>query len=134
MLYEILLVLISIIHAILLLLALVIPFSSNNLCIMMYVLFVPFVVFHWLLNNNMCSLTLLEKYIRTKLGNDKIENVDCFTCRLIHPVYDFVNNYNNFSNLIYTTAFLLWSLCVYKLYKKIKSNEITKLEDFFNRK
>lgn len=85
---------------------------------------------HWILNNNTCFLTLLEKFIRNKNGIS-INNEDCFTCRLIEPVYDFKKNYNKLSNIIYLGTTSLWILSFFKLYNKYKSGEIKNIYDFY---
>jgi len=82
---------------------------------------------HWLFNQNICALTLAEKYIKKKLGN--YDDDDCFTCKLIEPVYDFKNNYKAYSILIYVITIMLWLLSSGKLLYKWKSGHINNIYD-----
>ena len=52
--------------------------------------------------------------------------------RLIHPIYDFTNNHEQFSNFIYTATLFLWGITIYKLYSKVKSGEIESWKDIFS--
>jgi len=131
--YNILLGLISLVHFIILISMVTIPFTNYTYLLFCYIIFVPFIVFHWVIKNNICFLTLLEKIIRIKLGNANIKNVDCFTCRLIEPVYDFVDDNKKFTHIIYTIVIGLWLLCIFKIYKKIKNNEINNFIDIFKK-
>ncbi len=85
-------------------------------------------IFHWILSDNTCFLTLVEKYLRTRNG-ETINNSDCFTCRLIEPVYDFEKNNKSFSDVIYLTTIFLWVISFTKLYKKYSSGEIKSFYD-----
>ena len=82
------------------------------------------------MNNNTCSLTVAEKYIRQKTYGVILNDDECFTYNLIAPIYDFNKNYETFSNFIYIATFSLLSLASYKLYKKIYNGEIKTIEDF----
>ena len=70
---------------------------------------------HWLLNNNTCCLTVLEKYIRQKTVSTKINEEDCFTYQLVAPIYDFSKNHEAFSTFIYILTISVWLLSVYNL-------------------
>lgn len=97
-----------------------IPLVTNNIMLLlMHVIIIPFIILHWILNNNECSLTTIEKLIKQKYYNDN--NYVCFTCKLIEPVYDFKNNYYNFYALIYGITIILWLICIYKIYKQLKN-------------
>jgi len=98
------------------------------------VIILPFIVLHWIVNDNTCALTVAERYLRknvNKNNNVDISHDDCITCQLIEPVYDFKNNYKSFSKTIYTATFILWSIGVLKLYFKYKTGKINKFSDLF---
>jgi hypothetical protein len=86
---------------------------------------------HWLLNNNACALTLIEQALRSKLYGIPANKDECFTCRLIEPVYDFKSNHEEFSQVLYVISIILWTISVYKIYKKYKNKEINTIYDLF---
>jgi hypothetical protein len=97
---------------------------------------IPFLIAHWICNDNTCVLTIIEKHLRKnmskKYSNDKslLEN-DCFMCRLIEPVYDFNKDYSTLSKYIYILTISLWLITTGKLYCKYKSGTISTWKDFF---
>ena len=124
------LVLITVLHLIIVLFIIITPFTNSNYLLLLYVITVPFIILHWVMNNNTCSLTVAEKYIRQKTYGVILNDDECFTYNLIAPIYDFNKNYETFSNFIYIATFSLLSLASYKLYKKIYNGEIKTIEDF----
>jgi hypothetical protein len=84
---------------------------------------------HWLLNNNTCALTLIEQKLREYATGVKGDPNECFTCRLINPVYDFTNNYEEYSLFIYIFTITLFLLSFYKLYNKYQIGEIKSIND-----
>lgn len=58
------------------------PFSSNRTALVMHALVTPFLWLHWILNDDTCALTLLEKKIRG-LEDDS----HSFFYALVSPVY-----------------------------------------------
>lgn len=127
---EIKLKIIMICHIIIILFVILTPLFNSNYLLFMHSIIIPFIIFHWLTNNNMCSLTLLEKEIRIRLNKNSNLN-DCFTCKIIEPVYDFKNNYNGRRKLIYSITIFLWIISVYKLYRKYKNKEIRNYMQLF---
>ena len=127
---TIILKIITLLHVLFILFVVGVPFTSSTYFLLIHSVFVPFMVLHWICNDNTCVLTVIEKYMRKKMyGDDKKEN--CFTCRLIEPVYDFNKNYASFSKGIYAATILLWLTSVSKLYFKYKGGEITGIRDLF---
>jgi len=124
-----LLILINIIHLIVIIFVLAAPFSNSNYLILLHIIVVPFIMLHWLLNNNTCCLTVAEKYIRQKTICEKIKEEDCFTYQLVAPIYDFSKNHEAFSTFIYILTTCVWLLSVYKISSKISTGQIKNLND-----
>lgn len=106
-----------------------IPFIDSPYFLMLHAIFVPFLLLHWVTNNNTCVLTTTEKYFRNVSTKDEEE--DCFTCRLINPMFDFKKNHIDSSKAIYITTILLWMISSTRLFIKFRSGEIKKLKDLF---
>lgn len=123
-----LLQLIVILHIIFVLFVIITPFTNYTPLLFLHAFIVPFVMLHWVMNNNMCSLTLAEKKVREHLYGTTNSN-DCFTCRVIEPVYDFAKDNGEYSIFIYTVTTILWTISMYKLYMKVQNGEIAHLED-----
>lgn len=124
-----LLIMINIIHLIVIIFVLTAPFSNSNYLMLIHVIVVPFIMLHWLLNNNTCCLTVAEKYIRQKTVSTKIKEEDCFTYQLIAPIYDFSKNHEAFSTFIYVITIGVWAVSIYNLSYKIYNGDIKNLDD-----
>lgn len=121
--------LITVLHIIVVLFIILAPFSNSNYLLFLHAVFVPFIIFHWLINNNTCSLTIAEKYIREQTYGVKADVNDCFSYKFIAPIYDFNKNYKEYSAFTYMTTILLWAISVYNLSYKYKNGEINKFHD-----
>lgn len=126
---EYLLYLINIIHLLYLLFIIIVPFTNSNYLLLLHSIIVPFMVLHWITNNNTCSLTIAEHYIRKELYGGDVDKNECFTSKLIEPIYDFTQNYEQFSNYIYIITILLWCLSTGKLVYKYHIGEIKGIVD-----
>ena len=72
---------IFIIHVLLFIIALVIPFTNDKEILEFYSLVVPFLFFHWATNDDTCILTQIEMNLT---GNVKDQT---FFGRLMKPIY-----------------------------------------------
>lgn len=124
-----LLILINIIHLVIIVFILAAPFSDSNYLMLLHIIVVPFIMLHWLLNNNTCCLTVAERYIREKTVGTNVNPEDCFTYKLIAPIYDFNKDNEAFSAFIYIITISVWLLSVYNISNKLCNGEITKIED-----
>ena len=106
---EVSLIIIRIIHIILILMTLLIPFFGNTMLRTMYFISIPFLFIHWITNNDVCVLSIIEKIVR---GLDDNEN--CFMCNLLSPVFKI--NHLSMSYIMYIVTFLLWVLNSYYLW------------------
>lgn len=114
------------IHVVFLIMALIIPFSNSNYFLMMYFITVPFILVHWIYQDNTCMITLVEKYFRKKYNDS-----NCITCQIIEPIYDFPQTYKKYNTLIYGTVCVLMLIVISKLSYKYYSGGITKIKDLF---
>lgn len=106
-----------------------IPFFGNYYFLFLHSIIVPFIMFHWYVNDNTCVLSLMELHIRKNMGQENVEEKDCFTCQLINPVYDFRANYSEWTALIYTITIFLWYVSLCKLYDGFNSGNIKSFKD-----
>ena len=108
------------------------PFTNCNYILLLHSILVPFIMLHWILNDNTCVLTLVEKKIRTHInGGIEVDDIECFTCQLINPIYDFKSNYENYSTVIYLLTIILWLTSVTKLVYKYCNGDIKSFIDLF---
>lgn len=118
------------IHICVVLFVIVVPFMNSNYLLLMHSIIVPFIILHWIVNDNTCALSLIEKQIRKKMNNGiSVDENDCFTCRIINPIYDFKSNYEQFSKFIYFITTVLWLISSSKLYTKYKNGQIKSIYD-----
>lgn len=126
---ESILWLITVLHVLVIIFVLGAPFSDSNYLLIMHLIIVPFILLHWVLNNNTCSLTVAEKFIRDTTAGDSMDKEDCFTYKFIAPIYDFNKNNNNYSSFTYILTIGLWLTTVYNLLRKYKNGEINSFAD-----
>lgn len=107
------------------------PLSGSNYFMLLHTMFIPFLVMHWVLNDNTCAITLVERFIRKKTGKETYSEDDCITCKLIEPVYNFRNDYKSHTKFIYTVTGVLWLISASRLWCKYESGEISKWQHLF---
>lgn len=132
--HNFLLLVINILHIAFILFVICTPFTNILPLLLYYIIFIPFLIFHWLTNNDLCALTVAEQYIRNdmrqKNGEELVNMEECYTYKFIGPIYNFVSDYSTFSTFTYILTISLWCLVVYKVYNMYKSSNLT-LKDFF---
>jgi hypothetical protein len=126
---ETILLFINVLHIIVILFVLCAPFSGSNYFLTMHIIIVPFILLHWVLNNNTCSLTVAEKFIREKTYGNPVKNDECFSYKFIAPIYDFNKNYEAYSTFSYLLTITLWSVSVYNISTKINNGNIKTFHD-----
>lgn len=128
---EIILKFIIILHIIFILFIFIAPFTNSNYLLLLHAIICPFIMIHWLLNDNTCALTLMEKFIRQQMNGNKqpLKDEDCFTCRIIDPVYKFTENFADQSIVAYVIVTILWFITLFKLFSKYRNGEITSFAD-----
>jgi hypothetical protein len=73
----------------------------------MYSMIIPFVFFHWAINDDTCALTILESSLTGK------EQKDTFFGRLMRPIFTIDNKTSD--QIVKTTLFVLWMMVQRKL-------------------
>lgn len=124
---NIIITIINIVHLFIVACVLILPFTNSPYLLTIHMIFIPFMIFHWLTNNNTCVLTMTEKFLRG-VKNKEEEN-KCFTSRLINPIFDFTKDYKNFSKLIYIITIGLWLLSTSKIGIMIGSGKVRNMKD-----
>jgi hypothetical protein len=127
---EFVLNLIILFHYIFIIFVVITPFVGNNILLLSHVIIIPFIILHWILNDNTCSLTILERFIRYKLYNQMPSDSDCITFNLIAPIYDFKKNNEGATNLIYLITISLWLIALFRLITKYNSENYSSLKEF----
>ena len=130
----ILLYLISALHLFYILFLIGVPIlATSNCLLLLHAIIIPFMLAHWYTNQNMCVLTTIEKEMRRRVYGQEDSDIldDCFTCRLIEPVYDFHKDMGRFTEFIYIFVICLWLCTLYKLYLNYHNGKITSFKDLF---
>lgn len=122
---------ITLIHLLFILFVVLSPLSGSNYFMLLHGILIPFLIFHWVLNDNTCAITIVERYIRKKVYGYEYDDNDCITCRLIEPVYDFKNDYKSLAKFTYTITILLWTISISRLYCRYRSGEIKTWQQLF---
>lgn len=122
---------IQLLHFIFVLFVLLVPLTNSNYLLFLHSIFIPFLILHWICNDNTCVLTIIERKLRKDIYKEDYVEEDCLTCQLIEPVYDFKKNYQGFTNIIYAITISLWVISAIKLYSKYKAGDISKFKDLF---
>ena len=117
------------VHFIVVCLVIGVPFFGNNYLLFMHSICVPFMMLHWIINDNTCVLSIMEIELRKKLDLP-IKKKDCFTCQLIEPIYDFKANNEKWTWYIYIATISLWLITMYKLCSMYQRGEIVSMNDF----
>jgi hypothetical protein len=127
--------LINIIHLLVILFVFIAPFTNSTILLLLHAIIIPFIMLHWILNNDTCAITEIEKIMRKKInGGKEVNQNDCFSYKIISPIYNFLSNNPNYSKLSWFITILLWSISIYKLqYHKEQIKEIINIYyNFFN--
>ena len=130
--YVLLADLINVFHMLIILFIIVAPFTNLTPLLILHITFSISLLVHWIGNNNTCSLTLMESYLRG------INSTESYSHKFIAPMYDIGDT--EWSNICYIIVISLMLFSIYKLYtseivkKKyeiyIKSNESVSFGDY----
>jgi hypothetical protein len=129
--FKPLLYLIKALHLAIIIFIVIVPFLNKNYFLLLHIITVPFIMFHWILNNNTCALTLVEHYITEKITGKPVDPRESFMSNLINPVYDFANNHKDLDIMLYIVVSILFLISGMKLIKKKLDGEIKTFTDLF---
>lgn len=87
--------------------AIIVPFMKNKDLLEFYSLVIPFLMFHWVMNDDTCALTQLEMYAT---GNEK---EGTFFGRLVGPVYRMSDS--DADKFVKSLLFILWFIVQFRL-------------------
>lgn len=118
-------------HVLLVCFVVISPFISSNYILFMHSFVVPFIMMHWIMNNDTCALTIMEKKLRQEITGKIEVKEDCFTCKIIEPVYNFKNSYKSQSKLIYAFTTILTLISMVRLFGRYKCGKIKSIYDLF---
>ena len=104
---QITILIIQILHILVILYVLMGPFIQEPLNMFLYLLIIPFLVLHWVFNNNSCALTIME----AKMRNIPLDQG--FIYRVITPIFKI--NHLKLSTAIYMVTIFLWIWVVIKM-------------------
>jgi hypothetical protein len=117
-------------HIFVVLFTLIVPFTGITGLLFLHSVAMPLLLSHWISNNNICSLTLIEKKIRKKIHkNEEVAIRECFTCKIIEPIYDFKKNNKSINHILYPVIIVVWVITVSKLFRKYKQGNIKSFYD-----
>jgi len=128
---ELLLKLITLAHTLFIIFVVVTPFTNSNYFLLLHSFMIPFVILHWIMNDDTCVLTIIERNIKKQLYKEDYKDDECFTCRLIEPVYNFVDDNKTFSKIIYYLTIGLWLISFGKLLCGYRYGQITSWKQLF---
>ena len=83
------------------------PFAKNKQYVLLYVLMMPFLFWHWSINDDTCALTEFEYRLRG------IQKKESFFHNLISPIYKMENTVIN--KLAKSIMLLLFYISLYRL-------------------
>lgn len=95
------------IHLLFILYIIIVPFTNNKYLLKTYTYIIPFLFYHWLLNDDTCFLTVIEKRLTGKKKND-----ETFIGSIISPIYKMESNRLN--NIIKSICIILWLIVINK--------------------
>ena len=88
------------IHVIFLLGILIVPFTNDKKNLEFYSILIPFLFYHWSVNDDTCALTQAECYVTGK------PKESTFMHRVVSPIYKMEDNQIN--NITKSIFFFLW--------------------------
>ncbi len=126
---DILLNFIVVLHIFFIIFVIITPFIGNNYFLLIHSIVIPFIMLHWYANDNTCCLTLMESNIRHHLYGEYPNPNNCFTYKLIAPIYDFQKDNSDSTYPIYIVTIVLWLISLSKLYLNWSNGKLSSIED-----
>lgn len=99
---------ISAVHVLMLAAGFLIPFTNNTILLKQYSLAIPFLMFHWTINDDTCALTVIEQFVRGEADKKKT-----FAGQIMNKIYILPDDL--WGRIIKTAFFGLWLLVQFRL-------------------
>ena len=120
--------LINLIHLLVILFVIIVPFTNYTFLLMIHAVIVPFIMLHWVLNNDTCAITEAERFVRIQLnGGNPVKDTECFTHNLVGPIYNFISENPDYSKITWGITISLWLITMFKLNLSYQKGNIQKL-------
>lgn len=97
-------------HILFVLWVLIVPFTGNEPMLVLHLIIMPFLWFHWWLNEDTCALTLMECHFRG------VKSKDSFFHNLVSPVYKIRDG--DVRSWSWLASVLLWLLTLSKVLRR----------------
>ena len=102
--------LIGLIHYLLIVFIIGVPFFGSEYLLSLHLVIIPFIMIHWVTNQSVCALTEMEKLIRGENEDDKT-----FFGQVVGPIYKF-RTQGAENTFLWTTLIALWLITLCKLH------------------
>ena len=97
-------------HLLFVLWVVVVPFTNNEPMLVLHLIVMPFLWFHWCLNDDTCALTLMERHLRG------VSCEESFFHNLVSPIYKIRDEHVRTASR--WISILLWCVTVSKVLKR----------------
>lgn len=102
-------------HLLVILFVCLAPFTKIPAILILHITFSMCLLIHWRFNNNICSLTMMECYLRG------LPPSDTFMHQLISPMYDISST--DLNELVHLVTYITMFISIYYLYESEKFKE-----------
>lgn len=107
---ELLANVIWLLHLLFVLWVVIVPFTNSSYMLVLHLILMPFIWCHWLLNSDVCALTLAERYFRG------VDSTESFFHNLVSPVYTLSDS--SVGRLAWIVSIALWTLTLTKVLRR----------------
>lgn len=97
-------------HVLFVLWVVITPFTSNEPMLVLHMFIMPFLWFHWAMNDDTCALTLAERYLRG------VDSQESFFHNLVSPVYKIQDD--QVRSASWVISLVLWLITVFKVMQR----------------
>lgn len=88
----------------------IVPFTNNEPMLVLHLVVMPFLWIHWLMNDDTCALTLMERHLRG------VPSEESFFHKLVSPVYKIRDN--DMRVLSWVISVGLWLVTLWKVQQR----------------
>lgn len=99
-----------VLHILFVLWVLIVPFTNNEPMLVLHLIMLPFLWFHWWVNDDTCALTLAERSLRG------VPSEESFFHNLVSPVYKIRDS--DVRSASWVISILLWLVTLAKVLQR----------------